>query len=70
MESFAYPAIEEHRKIHANFRKSFLEMLPSLENADEATFRTALTDAFAWIITHIGKTDKKYAAYYLAQDKN
>lgn len=70
MESFAYPALEEHRKIHANFRQSFQEMLPSLENADEAAFRKALTDAFTWIITHIGKTDKKYAAVYLALGKS
>ena len=29
--------------------------------------RKALSDAYTWILTHIGKTDRKYAKYYLAQ---
>jgi hemerythrin len=69
MESIGYPAIDEHKKIHENFKNSFHDLIPSLESADEAAFRKALTDAFTWIITHIGKTDRKYAAFYLALGK-
>jgi hemerythrin len=67
MESFAYPGLEEHKKIHENFKKTFQDLVPSIASADEAAFRKALTDAFTWIITHIGKTDKRYAKYYLEQ---
>jgi hemerythrin len=67
MESFDFPFINEHRKIHENFKRSFQELRPRIESCDEAAFRNALSDAFTWIIGHIGKTDKKYAAFYLAK---
>lgn len=67
MESFAYPGLEEHRKVHENYKKSFNELKPQIDSFDDASFRKALSDAFTWIIGHIGRTDKKYASYYLAQ---
>lgn len=67
MQSFQYPGLEEHRKVHENYRKSFNELKPQLDSFDDATFRQALSDAFTWIIGHIGRTDRKYASYYLAQ---
>lgn len=66
MAEVGYPQLEEHRKIHENFKKSFEELKPRIESFDEKAFRTALSDAFSWIITHIGKTDRKYAAHYFA----
>ena len=67
MERMGYPELEDHKKIHENFKKSFSELLPKIESFDDRSFRMALTDAFTWIISHIGKTDKKYAKYYEAQ---
>lgn len=67
MERMGYPGLEDHKKIHENFKKSFSELLPKIESFDDRAFRMALTDAFTWIISHIGKTDKKYAKYYEAQ---
>lgn len=67
MESIGFPLLAEHRRIHENFRSSFHELKPLIETYDEAAFRKALTDAFTWIITHIGKTDKRYATHYFAQ---
>jgi len=67
MERIGYPGLEDHKKIHENFKKSFRELLPKIESFDDRAFRMALTDAFTWIISHIGKTDKKYAKYYEAQ---
>jgi hemerythrin len=67
MERMGYPNLEDHKKIHENFKKSFSELLPKIESFDDRAFRMALTDAFTWIISHIGKTDKKYAKYYEAQ---
>lgn len=67
MESIGFPYLEEHRKIHENFRNSFLALKPQIETYDEAAFRKALTDAFTWIITHIGKTDRRYATFYFSQ---
>src|SRR5512137_1899276 len=57
MESFGYTGLEEHKKIHENFKKTFQDLVPQIASADETAFRKALTDAFTWIITHIGKTD-------------
>ncbi len=69
MASFAYPQLEEHIKIHENFKKSFMASLPGLAKYDDAAFRAALTDAFTWIITHIGRTDRRYAHYYAEKQK-
>ena len=68
MERIRFPFIDEHKKIHENFKKSFQVLQPLIESYDESAFRRALGDAFTWIIAHIGKTDKKYAIYYLAQN--
>ncbi len=67
MESIGYPALDEHKKIHENFKKSFQELAPTIESFDETAFRQALSDAFTWIISHIGKTDKKYVTFYVSQ---
>lgn len=67
MESFEYPALEEHKKIHENFKKSFQELKPQIESFDDVAFRKALADTFAWILSHIGKTDRRYAKYYLSK---
>ena len=67
MERIGYPELEDHKKIHENFKRSFSELLPKIESFDDRAFRMALTDAFTWIIAHIGKTNKKNAKYYEAQ---
>jgi len=67
MESIGYAGLDEHKKIHENFKKSFQYLIPLIESFDETAFRKALSDAFSWIITHIGKTDKRYAKFYLTQ---
>ncbi|MBI5298600.1 MAG: hemerythrin family protein [Chloroflexi bacterium] len=67
MESFQYPGLEEHRKVHENYRKSFNELKPQIDSFDDVSFRQALSDAFTWIIGHIGRTDRKYASHYLTQ---
>ena len=68
MESFGYPGLEDHKKIHANFKKSLLELIPLVEAYDEKAFRNALTDAFTWIVNHIGRTDKRYAKFYMSKN--
>jgi len=67
LKSIGYPDVENHHKVHENFRKSFEERKPLIENADDAAFRSALSDVFVWIINHIGKTDRKYAKFYFEQ---
>lgn len=68
MESIGFPNLEEHKKIHENFKKSFHELKPLIESYDEAAFRNALSDTFTWIVAHIGKTDKRYATFYLSKN--
>ena len=67
LESIGYPELAMHKRIHLNFRKSFEELEPRIKSADNAAFRQSLADTFAWIISHIGKTDKKYAKFYFEQ---
>jgi hemerythrin len=63
MEKIGYPHLDEHRKIHANFKQSMEETLPKIDSLDETAFRNALTDTYTWIINHIGKTDRRYAIF-------
>ena len=63
MESIGYDQLEEHKKIHRQFKNSFQTLKPKIDSADDAAFRNALTDTFTWIINHIGRTDKKYARF-------
>jgi hemerythrin len=64
MKEIGYPQLAEHAQLHENFKKSFMQSLPKLASYDEAAFRAALSDAFTWIITHIGRTDQRYARYH------
>ncbi len=70
MEQIGFPMLNDHKKIHANFFKSFHELLPSIESGDDAAFRRALNDTFTWIISHIGGTDRKYADFYHSQSRS
>jgi hemerythrin-like metal-binding protein len=67
MADIGYPALDEHKKIHENFKKSFQELAPTIESFDETAFRKALSDTFTWIISHIGKTDKKYVTFFVSK---
>jgi hemerythrin len=64
MKSIGFPQLEDHAKVHENFKKSFIQSLPRLATYDDTAFRAALTDTFTWIINHIGRTDRKYLQYY------
>lgn len=70
MRQIGFPQVEEHAKIHENFKKSFMQSLPKLATYDDAAFRAALSDAFTWIINHIGRTDRKYAQFLMEKAKN
>ena len=63
LEKIGYPQLDDHRKIHAIFKRSMEESLPKIDTLDEAAFRSALTDVYTWIINHIGKTDRRYAVF-------
>ena len=69
MEQIAFPGIEDHRRIHENFKKMFLKLKIEIESShEENALRRVLTDTFSWIISHIGKTDRKYANFYLNKE--
>lgn len=69
MEKIGYPQLDDHRKIHANYKQSVEEILPKIDALDENAFRDALTDTYIWIINHIGKTDRRYAIFAKAAGK-
>ncbi len=68
MEDIHFPGVADHKKIHENFKKSLLDLIPKIEAFDEKAFRDALTDAFTWIVNHIGRTDKRYTKHYFSQN--
>ena len=68
MESFNFPGIESHKKVHENFRNSFEETKELVEIYDDTSFRQVLSDTFIWTSSHIGRVDKKYIEYYFEQN--
>ena len=62
-----YPKLSEHAQVHKQFKLSFQRLAPKIEAGDDAAFRQALADTYTWLISHIGKTDKRYARYYFEQ---
>lgn len=67
MAAIGYAQLDEHKKIHENFKASFEALKPDIALADDTAFRSALMDTFTWIINHIGRTDKKYAKFYIGK---
>jgi hemerythrin len=65
MQKIGYPQVVEHAKIHVNFKQSMEQTLLQVDSQDETAFRAALSDTYTWIINHIGKTDRKYAVFFL-----
>ena len=68
MESFNFPDIEGHKKVHENFRNSFEKTKALVETYDDTSFRQVLSDTFIWTSSHIGRVDKKYIEYYFEQN--
>ncbi len=68
MREIGYPRVDEHAQLHRNFKRSMEAVMEKINSMDEAAFRNAMTDTYTWIITHIGKTDRKYASYLKEQE--
>ncbi len=69
LEEIGYPQLEEHRRIHEQFKRDFETLKPRIASDDDAAFRQALNDAFSWLLVHIGKADRRYAQFYAEQQK-
>ncbi len=63
MQKIGYPQLDEHRKVHENFKQAMFRYMEQFNPEDHAAFRGALMDAYSWIINHIGKTDRKYVGF-------
>ncbi len=68
MARIEFPFLAEHRRVHERFTASFHELQPLIESYDEAAFRQSLNDTFTWIVTHIGRMDRRYATFYRSKD--
>ncbi len=66
MERFGYPHLESHKRAHQTFRKIVYENFKNLE--DEKSFVENASFAIGWILSHIRKSDKRYAQYF--KEKN
>lgn len=65
-EEISYPAIDVHKKLHAEFRKAIEELHDMLEEEEGPTqkFVTAVrTNVVSWLFEHIQKMDRDLADY-------
>ncbi len=67
MAEIGYPHLEEHKKVHEQFKQNFYGLKPAIESDDNKAFRQALSDAFSWLLVHIAKSDRRYAKFYKEQ---
>mgnify|MGYP001766245993 CR=1 FL=1 len=44
MESIEFPFLEEHRRIHENFKRGFHDLVPQIQSADEAAVGCVFED--------------------------
>lgn len=69
MAEIGYPHLEEHKRVHEQFKQNFYSLKPMIESDDNKAFRQALSDAFSWLLVHIGKSDRRYANFLKEQGK-
>lgn len=65
-EEISYPAIEEHKKQHADFKKAveeLHEMLVEEEGPTEAFVAAVNKNVVDWLFDHIKKMDQALAAF-------
>ena len=65
-EDVAYPAIKEHKKMHAEFKKAVSElheMLEEEEGPTQAFVQAVKTNVVEWLFNHISNMDKALALY-------
>lgn len=65
MAEIEFPELAEHKIIHQHFKKYFNELKTQLDSFDEQAFREMLNNTVAWIVNHVGNTDRKYFEFYL-----
>jgi hemerythrin len=65
MEEHGYPGLEEHKKIHEEFKKAFFSFSEKLkEGGDSKKLATEVQNFLAkWWIDHILREDHKYYEY-------
>lgn len=69
MSEHNYPNLVEHRKIHQDFIKKFIEFKGKIAKLGVSASLTIEVQHFLgeWLIQHIAKEDHKYADYIKAQ---
>ncbi len=63
MESFNYPSLESHKKVHENLIASVIDFEEKLERGELDKTRLA-SFLKNWLFTHINGVDKRYAKIY------
>jgi len=66
MKKCSYPETSEHKRLHAEFVKTFLDLKKHYdENGENLAIALEInTVASNWLINHIKAVDKKFAQYY------
>ncbi|MDR0585085.1 MAG: bacteriohemerythrin [Treponema sp.] len=64
-QQYGYPGLEDHRRIHENFKKSVGEFARELESQgpSQAMLEQIKIQVGGWLITHVKKEDIKMAAF-------
>jgi methyl-accepting chemotaxis protein len=70
LESYNYPELAEHKKLHAIYEKEFANIEQQLkEGKFDANLLIEIQDKVVnWLLNHIGKVDKKYGDYINSLD--
>ncbi len=68
LERVGYPDLENHKKIHNQFREIMMKSVPKIRQGDEREFKTSLALVWGWLYSHILKVDKRYGEYISSKE--
>ncbi len=68
LERVGYPDLENHKKIHEQFKKLMMDSVPKIKEGNEHEFKTALALVWGWLYSHILKVDKRYGEYISSKE--
>ncbi len=64
-ENVDYPKIDEHKKIHGDFKEGINDYVSTFEKEgfDEEKIQELSAKLMTWLIMHVGKTDQELGKY-------
>lgn len=70
-EELSYPKVDEHKKIHADFKEGINNYVRTFEQegVTEEKIQELSAKLMTWLIMHVGKTDQELGKYIIEKEE-